>query len=153
MSNRPDWQSVLFVCTGNICRSPTAEAVFADTAPAGVTTASAGTYGYHQGDAADPRAVGVAARRGIDMGGHRARAVTDRDFYDFDLIVALDRSHLAHLRAMAPADARAELALFMDFAASDGQDVPDPYYGGRRDFEDMMTLIEDGVAGILARRS
>ena len=144
--------AILFVCTGNICRSPTAEAVLADAAARAATAlrvASAGTHGYHVGEPADDRAVATAAAHGIDMASHRAQAVGAQDFHDYDLIVALDRGHLRWLEARAPADARAEIRLFMDFAGATGSDVPDPYYGDDRDFEKMMQLIRDGVAGIL----
>lgn len=141
---------VLFVCTGNICRSPTAEGVFrALVKKAGlesrVEVDSAGTRGYHVGDPPDERAVAVARSRGYDLSQLRARRVTDADFDDFDLILALDRGHLRRLRAMRPEGSRAEARLFL----SDGRDVPDPYYGDRADFNHALDLIEAGARELL----
>ena len=145
---------VLFVCTGNICRSPTAEAVFrhfAAEAELDAVADSAGTRGFHFGARPDPRAVRAAAARGIDLGDQRARKVTRVDFETFDLIVALDRSHLRKLKQLRPADARAEVRLLLEFA--DGlahDDVPDPYYGGADGFDHALDLIEAGVRGLIA---
>ncbi len=148
---------ILFVCTGNICRSPTAEGVFRHLcAEAGVAHAveadSAGTHGYHVGEPPDERAQAKAAGRGYDLSDQSARRVRERDFHDFDLIVAMDRGHLAQLRRLAPRDGRAEVRLFLDFAgpAHRGRDVPDPYYGGLNGFEDVLDLVEAGARGILA---
>jgi len=146
--------AVLFVCTGNICRSPTAEAVLRhvaedpDVALTNLVSASAGTQGYHVGEPADERAIATAAAHGIDMQHHRARQVTQSDFYQYDLIIALDRSHLQQLQRLAPSDASARLSLFMEFAnttatADNSEDVPDPYYGDLNGFEEMMTLIKE----------
>jgi protein-tyrosine phosphatase len=148
--------SVLFVCTGNICRSPSAEGVLrarlrAESLADRVATDSAGTHGYHVGDPPDARSVAAARRRGIDISDLRARKLAPADFARFDLILAMDRSHLAALQRLAPAGARAGLALFLDHAAGPaGRDVPDPYYGHGDHFEDVLDLLEDGVDGLMA---
>ncbi len=145
---------VLFVCTGNICRSPTAEGVFrhfAAQANLDAETDSAGTRGFHFGARPDTRSVKAAAARGIDLSGQRARKVEKTDFETFDLIVALDRGHLRHLERLRPPGARAEVRLLMAFAGDrDLEDVPDPYYGGAAGFEHALDLIEAGVRGIIA---
>ena len=148
---------VLFVCTGNICRSPTAEGVFRHlVGQAGldgrIGVDSAGTHGYHIGDPPDPRSQKAAKARGVDLSGLRARKVTLEDFYEFDHILAMDDGHLAHLRRMAPADARAAVTLFLDDAPdADVRETPDPYYGDARGFERVLDLCEQGAAGLLAR--
>jgi protein-tyrosine phosphatase len=148
---------VLMVCLGNICRSPMAQGVLeARAAAAGldVTVDSAGTGGWHVGDAPDHRAVEAAARRGIDITGQRARQVRVADFADFDLICAMDDANLEHLRAMAPPDATARVTRLMDHAAEGApRVVPDPYYGGRREYEQALDLIEEGVEGLVAAMS
>jgi len=149
---------VLFVCTGNICRSPTAEAVVRrHLAAAGLDgrfeVDSAGTGDWHAGEPPDKRARRAAARRGYDLERLRARALAQEDFDRFDLIVAMDRGHLNHLKAHTPPGARARLALFLDFletAEAVPRDVPDPYYGGVDGFELMLDLIEGGAAGLIA---
>lgn len=147
---------VLFVCTGNICRSPTAAEVFrAVVAKAGLTRLieieSAGTHGYHIGEEADARSTAAAARRGVDLTPHRARKLRPADFSEFDLIIALDRGHLQHLRAMRRAEHRAEVRLFLDYHPEQhGRDVPDPYYGGDIDFELVLDLTEDAALGLLS---
>jgi len=137
---------VLFVCTGNICRSPTAEGVFrhmAEAAGIKVVTDSAGTHGYHIGDPPDPRTVAAARARGIDLSALRARKVTRADFDDFDLILAMDRGHLAHLLAMRPKHSRAEVRLFLDYHPDAAiQDVPDPYYSDADAFTHVLDLAE-----------
>ncbi|MFQ5774824.1 MAG: low molecular weight protein-tyrosine-phosphatase [Kiloniellaceae bacterium] len=151
---------VLFVCTGNICRSPTAEAVLrkmaADAGLAGrIECDSAGTHAWHAGLAPDPRAVRAGAERGYELVSLRARRLSEDDFRAFDLIIAMDRGHDSHLEARRPADgAAAGVRLLLDFApeaaAAHAGDVPDPYHGGPADFEHALDLIEAGVRGLLA---
>lgn len=147
--------SVLFVCMGNICRSPTAEGVFrrllADAGLEGrVTVDSAGTHGYHIGAPPDRRAAAAAKARGFDLSGLRARRVVAGDFEAFDLIVAMDSDNLADLRAMAPEEGRAETRRLMDYSdGSHGPDVPDPYYGGLNGFEVVLDMVEQACAGLL----
>jgi len=147
--------SVLFVCTGNICRSPTAEGVFLHMARSrGVLDLlrvdSAGTHDYHVGEPPDPRAIGHAARRGYDLAPLRARQVAATDFREFDRILAMDRGHLRQLRASAPAGSTARLAMFLDHSEGwRGLDVPDPYYGGSRGFEEVLDMVEEASARLL----
>jgi protein-tyrosine phosphatase len=146
---------VLFVCTGNICRSPTAEGVFRHKVrEAGLEGRigwdSAGTHGYHVGEAPDSRALRAARRRGIDLADLRARRIQTRDFHDFDYVLAMDDGHLAQLRRLMPRDSGAELALFLDYcAARRGEAVPDPYYGAAEDFERVLDLVEEGSEALL----
>lgn len=147
---------VLFVCTGNICRSPTAEGVFRhliQQAGLGhsIESASAGTHGYHIGDPPDPRTVAAALRRGFDLTAQRARKVRVEDFYVFDMILAMDRDHFAHLDSLRPNDARAEVRLFLDFHPERiHKDVPDPYYGGPDSFEQVLDMIEQASRALLS---
>jgi len=162
MSTRPDREAkgggevaVLFVCLGNICRSPTAEAVLralaAREAPQlAVHIDSAGTAGYHIGHAPDARAQEAARRRGYDMSGRRARMIERRDFERFDLLLAMDRSNWADLRRAAPASAHERVQLFLEFAPDAGTlEVADPYYGGPNGFEEVLDLIEAAARGLL----
>jgi protein-tyrosine phosphatase len=149
---------ILFVCTGNICRSPTAEGVMRRlVADAGLDGAveieSAGTGGWHAGEPPDARATAAAARRGIALAG-AARQVTEDDFERFDLIVAVDRENLGELRAIAPGTrARAKVRLLREFdpasAGGEDLDVPDPYYGGARGFETVLDLVAAACTGLL----
>lgn len=147
--------SVLFVCLGNICRSPTAEGVFrkrlADAGlDARIRIDSAGTGGYHVGARPDARAMAAALARGIDLSAIRARKVAKEDFHGFDLILAMDEDNLRDLQSIAPAEARAELALFLDYAAERRERaVPDPYYGGKKGFEQVLDLVDEACAGLL----
>lgn len=147
---------VLFVCTGNICRSPTAEGVFralveAEGLSQVITVDSAGTHGYHTGEPPDPRSTQAALKRGVDLRTQRARPVSKGDFSDFDLILAMDRGHLGLLAAQCPAKHQDRLALFLSFAPQLGvTDVPDPYYGAGDGFERVLDMIEAGSVGLLA---
>jgi protein-tyrosine phosphatase len=147
--------SVLFVCMGNICRSPTAEGVFrrlvAERAPGlAIEIDSAGTHDYHVGDAPDRRAIAAASRRGIDIGSLRARVVDESDFERFDLVLAMDRLNREILLDRSPARYRERVRLFLEFApAIDEQDVPDPYYGGPVGFERVLDLAEEASMGLL----
>jgi protein-tyrosine phosphatase len=133
-------RSILFVCTGNICRSPTAEGVFRDLSEkAGLELhiASAGLGDWHVGQPPDERAQQHARNRGYDLSAQRARQVTPRDFDEFDMILAMDRGHLRALQKMAPPQHHAKIRLFVA-----GGDVPDPYYGGAEGFEKVLDLVE-----------
>jgi protein-tyrosine phosphatase len=147
---------VLFVCLGNICRSPTAEGVFRHTlksmAPQlDVEVDSAGTAGYHVGAPPDARSQKAALGRGVDLSGLRARQVTKADFARFDLILAMDRANLRDLKAEAPAGSRATLKLFLDYAPQLGRnEVPDPYYGERGGFEEVFDLCAAASQGLLS---
>jgi protein-tyrosine phosphatase len=147
---------VLFVCTGNICRSPTAEGVFRHlVAAAGLDSAigidSAGTHDYHVGDPPDSRSIAAAKARGVDLTSLRARKVRRQDFYVFDLILAMDSGHYAHLAALRPNDAKAEVKLFLDYhPAIKSRDVPDPYYGGPEGFIHVIEMIEAASHRLLA---
>lgn len=146
---------VLFVCLGNICRSPTAQGVFeglvATRGLSGeIAVDSCGTGAWHVGSAPDRRAVAAAARRGYDLGSLRARQVQPEDFETFDYILAMDRDNLADLEAMRPDDFPGHLGLFLAFAREGAPaDVPDPYYGGDAGFEEVLDLIESASEGLL----
>jgi protein-tyrosine phosphatase len=148
--------AVLFVCTGNICRSPTAEGVFRALLAANglaetVTVDSAGTGGWHVGEPPDSRSCEAALRRGVDIADQRARQVGPADFHRFDLVLAMDEGHYHQLERLCPEGHRQRLRLFLDFAPALGiSDVPDPYYGGGDGFEDVLDMIEAASAGLLA---
>lgn len=137
--------AVLFVCLGNICRSPLAEAAFnAEVAARGLdaTVDSAGTGSWHIGQAPDERATATAARHGIDIAEYVARQVEPADFERFDQILALDRENLADLKRLCPRGATAQLSLLLDHVPGmQGKPVPDPYYGGSREFESVWALV------------
>lgn len=146
---------ILFVCMGNICRSPTVEAVArVELARAGLaaTIASAGTEDYHVGAAADRRAIAVAEAAGYPMAAHRARQVGTTDFDDYDHVLAMDAVNLRALERVCPAASRDRVALFLPFAGYAARsDVPDPYYGSQRDFEQVLSLAREGVAALAER--
>lgn len=147
---------LLFVCTGNICRSPTAEGVMrVMAAKAGLADRlvldSAGTHDYHVGEPPDPRTQRAARARGYDLSALRARQVCRDDFFRFDWLLAMDRGHLAILERLRPPGARAEVALFLRHSRRfPNGEVPDPYYGGPEGFAAVLDLIEEGCAGWLA---
>jgi len=146
---------VLFVCTGNICRSPTAEGVFRAMAhtqglASRVIADSAGTHAYHVGEPPDQRSAAAALRRGFDLSPLRARKVRLTDFAEFDLLLAMDRSHLQQLSQMCPKGAEDRVRLFLSFAPQlNLRDVPDPYYGAGDGFERVLDMIEAGSLGLL----
>ena len=146
---------VLFVCAGNICRSPTAEAglraLAAQLAPQlRLEIDSAGTHGLHAGDAPDPRAQSVARARGVDMSRLRARQLVSEDFEHFDWILVMDRQNHAAALSLAPPQHRRRLRLFMEFAPHLRQrEIPDPYYGEQADFERVFALAEQAARGLL----
>ena len=147
--------SVLFVCMGNICRSPTAEGVFRHVvARSGladrVRVDSAGTHGYHVGEPPDRRALEAAARRGYSLDQLRARRFDVADFTGFDYVVAMDRENLAYLEGLAGPEHRHRLSLFLAHAEGIGAEVPDPYYGGAAGFERVLDLVEEASHALLA---
>ena len=147
---------ILFVCTGNICRSPTAEGVLRHRVTAlgqekNWEIASAGTHRYHIGEAPDPRSIKAALRRGVDISNQRARYLDKMDYYQFDVILALDKGHLAEIEKRKPADATAKIAMFLAYAGMADGDVPDPYYGNAVGFEHVLDLVEQAVDGLLTK--
>jgi len=146
---------VLFVCMGNICRSPMAEGVFKHyVARAGlaerIASDSAGTHDYHIGEPPDPRAQRVAERRGYDISGLRGRQVSRRDFGEFDYVLAMDETNLRRLARLCPQEQAHKLRLFMEFAAEPAlREVPDPYYGGLQEFERALDMMEEAAQGLL----
>ena len=148
-------RSVLFICTGNICRSPTAEAVFRSKAEAAgllehLQIDSAGTHAYHVGEAPDPRSQQYALARGYPMGDLRARQIRADDFARFDLLLAMDKHNLALLEAACPSAHRHKLRLLMEFASQHRcEEVPDPYYGGPQGFQTVLDYIEDAAGQLI----
>ena len=146
---------VLFVCTGNICRSPTADGVFRHLVEkAGlekqIQCESAGTHGYHVGEAPDPRTQHAAICRGYDLSSLRARRVERRDFEIFDYLLAMDESHLRLLEQLCPPQHAHKLKLFMEFGENPSvREVPDPYYGGAQGFERVLDMVEEAAQGLL----
>jgi protein-tyrosine phosphatase len=152
MTNR-----VLFVCLGNICRSPTAEGVLRGIAArefAGVPlyVDSAGTADYHVGEPPDRRTVAAARRRGYELASLRARRIARSDFESFDYILAMDRANLGELDSLGGGTSKVHVGLFLEFAPELALDeVPDPYYGGIEDFERVLDLCESGARGLLRK--
>ena len=147
---------ILFVCLGNICRSPTAEAVVRELArreavALALEVDSAGTHAYHAGSPPDERSIVAAQRRGFDMSTLRARVVEAADFERFDLVLAMDTAVYERLRRIAPRRHAERVRLFLDYAPQlERQDVPDPYYGGATGFEEVLDLVEEAARGLLA---
>jgi protein-tyrosine phosphatase len=149
---------ILVVCMGNICRSPIASAVLQGEAQRRgvaqrVQVDSAGTYGGHKGEKADPRAIAVARAAGYGrIEQERARRVVEQDFEQFDLILAMDRNNLMNLQLACPPAQEHKLHLFLDYAGVEpGGEVPDPYYGNQAGFERVLALCEAGARGVLDR--
>lgn len=146
---------VLFVCLGNICRSPTAEGVFRDLVRRenlqdAISTDSCGTSNWHIGDPPDDRARAEATRRGLSLDDLRARQISTDDFGTFDYVLGMDRENLSKLSALCPSEHQQKLHLFLSFAKdSDGDEVPDPYYGGEDGFRRVFDMIEDASRGLL----
>jgi protein-tyrosine phosphatase len=148
--------SVLFVCTGNICRSPTAEGVFKHCveqagASGRIVSDSAGTHDYHVGEAPDPRTQAAARRRGYELGELRARRVRRDDFEHFDYVLAMDEANLRVLKRLCPQEHAHKLRLFLEFCGGALREVPDPYYGGSEAFEHVLDLVEQAAQELLRR--
>jgi len=147
--------SVLFVCMGNICRSPTAHGVFErllqqQGLEQHVEVDSAGTHAYHIGESPDRRSQQAARERGYDLGHLRARRVEGSDFEDFDYVLAMDDDNYRLLEAQCPGEHRQKLQMFLDYARNFSErEVPDPYYGGERGFQHVLDLVEDAAAGLI----
>ena len=147
---------ILFVCLGNICRSPMAHGAFDALVEErqcgeGIRVDSCGTSAHHVGEAPDPTMTRVALEQGIDLRSLRSRRLSDTDFYDFDLLVAMDRANEADILALRPGDSQAEVVRFMSFVPdADGDDVPDPWWAGRIEgFEEVCSLVQRGVQPLL----
>jgi len=148
---------VLFICMGNICRSPTAEGVFRNLVQGAglaqqILIDSAGTHDYHIGAPPDRRAQAAAVQRGYDLSELRGRQVEKCDFDEFDYILAMDADNLANLNHIKPSQHRARLGLFLEYGQRfTEREVPDPYYGGVQGFDHVLDLVEDAAAGLLAK--
>ena len=148
---------VLFVCMGNICRSPTAEGVFRHVVESAglsetITIDSAGTHNYHVGAEPDKRSQQAAALRGYDLSQLRGRQVNVQDFHEFDYILAMDADNLANLQRICPDGLSHKVRLFLEHSKRfEQREVPDPYYGGGQGFEHVLDLIEDASAGLLEK--
>lgn len=146
--------SVLFVCLGNICRSPMAEGAFREATLAeglDVHIDSVGTAGYHIGEPPDPRAIAIAARDGVDIAGLRGRQLSEQDFADFAHIIALDTANMAGIKAREPRGSKAELSLLLDVHGTADGSVADPYYGDESDFEKCWAEINEATGEWVAR--
>ncbi len=146
--------AILFVCLGNICRSPTAEGVFAHKAKKlglNLKTDSAGTAGYHDGAAPDKRSQDVASARGYNLSRLKCRKVNAQDFVNYDFILGMDEANVRDLKRKCPEDYQHKIQLFLNFSVSEFNEVPDPYYGGKRGFELVLDLIEDASDGLITK--
>jgi protein-tyrosine phosphatase len=146
--------SILFVCLGNICRSPLAEGVFRSVlAERGenLLIDSAGTGGWHAGEEPDRRSIAVAARHGVDISGQRARKVLAEDFSRFDLILGMDRANVRDLKALASPAGRDRVHLYLDFSMGNAADVPDPYYDGAEAFASVYRMIREASEALAKR--
>jgi protein-tyrosine phosphatase len=148
--------AILFVCLGNICRSPLAEGLFRHhAAKAGMITRfmidSAGTGGWHAGEAPDRRSIAVAAGHGVEIAYQKARKVRSDDFEHFDLILGMDRQNVMDLIKLRPKSAKAEVALYLDYALGAKKDVPDPFYGELPDFEGVYRLCDEASTALLTK--
>ena len=147
---------VLFVCMGNICRSPTAQGVFQRLVTDNellehIEIDSAGTHAYHIGERPDERASAAALKRGVDLSTQKARRVNTEDFHVFDYVIAMDSSNYEELASKCPPEHESKLSLFLEYAEDlEATEVPDPYYGGATGFERVLDLIEEASAGLLA---
>ncbi len=144
---------LIFVCMGNICRSPIAEGLARASLQRNgldqqLEVVSRGTHAYHLDHPADPRAVAVAARHGVDLSAHAARLVLPGDFGPGDLLLVMDRRNLQDVRAKAPPHTVGRIRLLMDFAGKPGVEVPDPYHGTERDFDQVFDMLRDGTEGL-----
>jgi len=155
MTKRIKKTAVMFVCLGNICRSPTAHGVFAALVDRvglhdSISIESSGTSGWHIGESPDSRSSQAALQRGYDLSNLKGRAFSAEDFNHYDYILTMDRANLKAVQALRPAGYVGELALFLDFSSSQQvTEVPDPYYGGAKGFDTVLDLVEDGCAGLL----
>ena len=145
---------ILMVCTGNICRSPTADGVLRhklQKAGLNVVVDSCGTHAYHVGEAPDPRSIKHAQSRGYDLSTLVARKIDKSDFEKFDVILCLDKGHYEQVMAMKPNNAKAEVHMYLDYAGQGKSCVPDPYYGNYRDFEYVLDLVEQASEAIVKK--
>ena len=145
---------ILFVCWGNICRSPAAEATFKkllkeESLESEISCGSAGTIGQHQGNPPDPRMQKAAKLRNLPIGG-TARKVTDQDFHDADLLITMDHFNYSELSKLSPSPSfNSKIIPFCDFVRPDIEEVPDPYYGGTSGFENVLNILEEGCFNLL----
>ncbi|MFD2205032.1 low molecular weight protein-tyrosine-phosphatase [Kiloniella antarctica] len=149
---------VLFVCTGNICRSPSANGILRhklaeESLSHLIETDSVGTHSYHIGEAPTSQGLKLASQRGYDYSDLRARQLKQHDFHDFDLILAMDCGHMNILQSKCPPEHLPKLFMFLDFCDEANKEVNDPYYGGPSDYETMLDVIEIGVTGLISHLS